>query len=295
MLTFRQLEAFKAVMDAGTVVKAAESLRLSQPAVSRLLSDLESGIGLNLFDRRKGRLTPRREALELSGEVDRCFVGLDRIAEAAQNIRSQTNEHLKMASLPGFAMGVVGGVVAQFICMNPNVGLSLEVRSRKQMLEGIANGQYDIGLATWGSDSAAIGYELLAILDLVCLVPAGHPLADRQAIAPADLDGVDCILGTDHTPSVDLLDETFRKAGARPRVRFRVTTVHAAIDLVAQGIGVSIAIRHVHDHVLDPRVLSIPFRPRIPIDVVAYYPAARPLEGIPRALIDMYAEAAKSW
>ena len=81
MLTFRQLEALKSVIEAGSVVKAAEIMRLSQPAVSRLLSDLETAVGYGLFERRKGRLTPRGEAWELYAEVDRSLIGLERIKD----------------------------------------------------------------------------------------------------------------------------------------------------------------------------------------------------------------------
>ncbi len=293
MLTFRQLEAFKAVMDAGTVVGAAENLRLSQPAVSRLLTDLESGIGMSLFDRRKGRLTPRREAVELCSEVDRCFVGLDRIADAAMNIRNRARTHLRMASLPGFSMGVVGGVVAQFICRNPDVSLSLEVQSRSDMIDGVADGRFDIGLATWASDNPAVASRKLASLDLVWLVPAEHPLAARDWISPADLDGFDCVLGTDHTPTRERLDQAFRDAGAEPRIRFEVTTISAAVDLVSRGLCISFASEYVHDHLLVPGVCAIPIRPALQIDMVAYYPSARPLEGTFAELIEMYTDAAR--
>ena len=87
-LKIRQVEAFRALMQRHTVTRAAQALHISQPAVSRLLSDFESGVGFKLFERQQGRLLPTSEARVLYDEVERAFVGLDRIALAAQQIRA---------------------------------------------------------------------------------------------------------------------------------------------------------------------------------------------------------------
>ena len=102
MIALRQVEAFKAVTEAGPVLRAAEMMHLSQPAVRRLLSDLELRVGCPPLGRRKGRLTPRTEARQLYAEVDRAFVGLGQIAEAAGRIRSQQTTCLRVAALPFF-------------------------------------------------------------------------------------------------------------------------------------------------------------------------------------------------
>lgn len=295
MLTFRQLEAFKAVMDAGTVVRAAEQMRLSQPAVSRLLSDLETGIGLRLFDRRRGRLTPRQEALELSDEVDRCFVGLDRIAEAAQDIRSRQGGHLRLAALPGFAMGAVSGVVAQFICQHPDITLSLELRSRSQILAEVADNLHDIGLCTSPIDNPAVGVRHLKTLELMCLVPSGHALSGKDVITPQDLDGVTCILGTDKTPTRMRVEQTFKDVQVQPHLRFEVGTIDAASALVAQGIGVSIMISIIHDHAVVPGIRAIPYRSPVQVDLVLVYPANRSLDGAAADLAEMYETIAQTW
>ncbi len=295
MLTFRQLEAFKAVMDAGTVVRAAERMRISQPAVSRLLSDLEAGIGLRLFDRRRGRLTPRQEAVELSGEVERCFVGLDRIAEAAQGIRSRKGGHLRLAALPGFAMGAVSGVIAQFICQHPEITLSLELRSRSQIVAEVGEKLHDLGLCTSPVDDPAVQVRPLRTLGLMCLVPSGHALSDRDVITPHDLDGITCILGTDKTPTRMRVEQTFKDAQARPHLHFEVGSIDAASTLVKQGIGVSIMISVVHDHAVVPGIRAVPFQPPVEVDLVLVHPADRPLDGAAAELVSMYETVARTW
>src|SRR5580658_7912125 len=82
MLTHRQVEAFRAVMLTGRVTAAAEMLRITQPAVTRLIRDLQTATHLRLFQRQGSRLLPTGEASALYLEVERSFVGLDRIRRA---------------------------------------------------------------------------------------------------------------------------------------------------------------------------------------------------------------------
>ena len=75
-MNLRQIDAFRAVMESGTVSRAAKRLSVSQPAVSKLIQSLEQAIGLVLFDRTRGRLSPNAEATMLLEEVERLFGGL---------------------------------------------------------------------------------------------------------------------------------------------------------------------------------------------------------------------------
>jgi DNA-binding transcriptional LysR family regulator len=67
-LNLRQVEAFKAVIEYGTVSRAAEMMNVSQPAMSKLIAHLEEDTGLRLFDRVKGRLVPTRRGMRLYEE-----------------------------------------------------------------------------------------------------------------------------------------------------------------------------------------------------------------------------------
>lgn len=76
-MNLRQCEVFRAVMEAGTVTEAAHRLRISQPAVSKMLAQLERDLGLRVFLRQRRRLVPTPEGRALHQEVQRAFVGLE--------------------------------------------------------------------------------------------------------------------------------------------------------------------------------------------------------------------------
>lgn len=295
MITFRQLEALKSVLDAGSVVRAAEMMRLSQPAVSRLLSDLESAVGYRLFERRKGRLTPRGEAWELHAEVDRSLIGLERIVEAAERIGRRKSTQLRLVALPAFTTGPITGVVREFLVRHPEVCISLESRTRPQILGDLAAGMHDIGLASMPIEGPDVGVRPLVDTEYVCLVPAGHPLSSRETIGPQDLDGVPCILGIDRTPLRQRLMRVFSDAGARPDIRVEVTTVHAASALVAQGVGVFVGARLSFDYAHGEDLHVIRFRPKVTGTLAVLYPLNRPPDGIAAEFIDAFAKAANAW
>src|SRR5690606_38915260 len=86
-LNIRQIEAFRAVMLSGSVVGAAKLLNVTQPGVSRTIGHLELHLGYELFERRGRRIFPTPEAEALYREVERLYVGVEQIGQAAMDIR----------------------------------------------------------------------------------------------------------------------------------------------------------------------------------------------------------------
>src|SRR5215208_5375680 len=121
MINQRQVEAFRAVMIAGTVTTAAAALRISQPAVSRLIRDLETRIGVALFERRSGgRLRPTTDANTLFRDVERYFVGLEQISQTAAGLRRRSFGSLRVASLPALYVRLLPRFIGRFLIERPN-------------------------------------------------------------------------------------------------------------------------------------------------------------------------------
>src|SRR5207253_1806325 len=85
----RQVEAFRAMMLTGSVTDAAKLMAVTQPAVSRMLRDFQALLKMELFERRGSGLVPTASATALYMEVERSFVGLERITAAAEEIRGR--------------------------------------------------------------------------------------------------------------------------------------------------------------------------------------------------------------
>ena len=125
----KALESFREIMAAGSVTGAAQVLGMSQPAVSRLLAQLEGDLGFRVFDRVKGRLVPTAHALVLYEEVDMAFHGLERVRALAQDIVSINAGHLRVVAPPTFAEGPLVPVIASFMRAHPKIQVAMASRT----------------------------------------------------------------------------------------------------------------------------------------------------------------------
>ena len=239
--TYRQIEAFRAVMLSGTTSGAAEMMCISQPAVSRLLADLENELDIELFERQKKRLIATPEAHVFFTEVERSFISLERIARVASDLKACHLGFLRVACMPTVSISFLPQVVKQFSQLYEGVSISLQVRSTQQALDLVASQQYDVGVvsAIPIADSA-INMECLAKVRMICILPPNHRLADKNVIRPEDLSGESFIsLGTEQSLRMKI-DEVFEQSGVVLKKTMDTQLVHSACAMVLSGAGVSI-------------------------------------------------------
>ena len=146
----RQLEAFRAVSETGSVTKAAERLEVSQPAVSRLLSDFSASVGFELFTRSRGGLEPTSDSRYLLAEVRRILENLDHLEDLRRDLTERKRGHIRIACLPGFATSHLPGVLVRFLNERPGVTVSLEPDRPERILEWIIGEQYEYQIETTG-------------------------------------------------------------------------------------------------------------------------------------------------
>jgi DNA-binding transcriptional LysR family regulator len=187
-LNSRQIEAFRAVMLTGAMTAAAETLRITQPAVSRLIQDLEHTLKFALFHRRGNQLSPTAEAVDFLTEVQSSFLGLEHLAAYAENLRSTRSGSLRIGALPALALGFLPNFIAKFCSSRPDVHVRIDGVPSHQLLEMIAGGQYDIGICATLSERPALKVTSIAA-PVVVVVPDGHRLADFREIRATDLAG----------------------------------------------------------------------------------------------------------
>src|SRR5205085_12508072 len=185
MLNPRQVEAFRAVMTTGSVTSAAATRHVTQPAVSRLIRDLEATLKLALFERRGNRLAPTAEAGHLFAEVERTFVGLSRISQFAEELRARRAGSLRIAGMPALTCGFLTRHVGRFAVRRPEVAVTLHGLPSHLIADGVAAGRYDFGIAEAPVERPGLTVEALPA-KAVAAIPAGDPLAKRDVLRPKD-------------------------------------------------------------------------------------------------------------
>jgi DNA-binding transcriptional LysR family regulator len=236
-LNLRQVEAFHAVMRTGSMTGAANMLSVTQPAVTRLIRDFEEVVAFPLFERRGNQLLPTPQAIALIPEVERSFIGLDRIARLATGIRANIAGSLRIAAMPAVANTLLPRFLAQFLEQRPDMQVSLLGVPSHQVAEMVASGQVDIGYAEGPLNRHGLDIEVVA-MDAVVILPPGHPLAEHDVLAPMNLA---------HQRFIGLRPGSLFAAGVQlalsevPRTtQIETSLTYTACALVAQGLGVSI-------------------------------------------------------
>ena len=222
----RQIEAFRALILTGGVGAAANLLNISQPAVSRMIRDFQQDLGLSLFERRGTRLVPTSDALSLYAEVERAFVGLDRIAKTATELRTRRAGFLRIAALPALANGFLPRFAGQFAAERPKLDLGVSGLVSHAVVAAVAQGQSDLGFAESSLEHAAVQTERMPAAPYVAVLPRGHRLARKKRLHPADFAG-ESFVSLGHSSLVALPD--------RPGVRRAWRRAHPAHRDAAVG------------------------------------------------------------
>jgi len=286
-MKMRQIEAFRAVVECGSVTAAAERLSVSQPAVSKLIMELERTIDLRLFVRKNRRVTPTQEARLLYEEVERVFVSIDRIARYADDLRQVKTGQIHIASLPSLGMRVVPRIIARFAAGKPDAYLTMHVRTSAKITDWLLGQQIDLGISMLRIDHPSIQVESLAQVNAVCVLPPRHRLAKKKVVTPGDLHNERFIgLGREDR-SGDLIARVFDDHSIARRIQLETNLSEVACRLVAAGAGVSIVDPFTAAQFSARELIVRDFRPHVRFEMFLLFPALRPRS----KLLDSFVEA----
>lgn len=234
----REFEALRAVVTTGTTIGAARMLGISQSAVSRALTQLEERVGRPLFVRKSARVEPTPEALRLNNKLDPIFETLAEV-EGAEWI-APDSQPLRVVVPPTLAHHFVISRVASFLKQNPGKQLHLDIQSSDVLLSGILDLRYDLGLTSSIAQRTGIHFDPWRRSKVVCVMPLGHPLAAMDVIKPRDLDGLEVVAFLRRLSTRALTEQIFARYGVQPRRVAETATNMAAIELVREGMGVTL-------------------------------------------------------
>lgn len=286
MLNPRQIEAFRTVIITGGVTAAAQALNISQPAVTRLIHDLQYALGLKLFAKRGTRLVPTNEALSLYREVERQFVGLERIQAAAQSLREGRAGTLRIAALPAFNVGFLPGLVGRYVQERPGLDVAIYGSISSQVAEWVASGFCEIGFAQLPLEFPSLDVELLPQAAAVAVVPDGHRLAAKAVLEPGDFAGEPFVSLEQTTQLRYRIDAIFSSERIAREVRIETPLSMIACSLVSTGAGVSIVDPFTAEEYRGRGVVVRPFRPAILFDIAVVWATGRFRSALARDFAD---------
>lgn len=262
-MNHRQIEVFATVMRAGTASRAAELLRVSQPAVSKSIQDLEHSIGFKLFERVRSRLLPTPEARLFHKMVNASYIGMAQLRAEAARIRDVGSGELKLASLGALAHNIVPRALGHFREHYPNIALTFQTRLSNDITELVSRGEFDLGIVANEVDLTGLWHRPFTSFRACVAVYPGHHLAHKDAITPADLDGQDFIALAPKDTVRSQTETIFLDGDVQPRIVLETPLSSTVCAMVSARLGCGIVNPlTARDHSAGELILK-PFEPAV--------------------------------
>ncbi|BBB25344.1 LysR substrate-binding domain-containing protein [Amphritea japonica] len=279
-ITVRQLQCFREVMRTGSISEAARTLQRTQPAVSNMVATLEDELGVELFERQRGRLIRKPEAHYFLEESEQILERLNKTARTMKEIAGLELGRLKIACMPAASNYLMPRLIAEFVRDKPRVNVSMMMRDSSVIEEWVASQQYDIGLAETPPPNRALS-ALTFDLKCVCALPINDPLANKAVITPKDLDNLPLATLQEGHPNYQSALKAFRSQGATLNQRFELLTFQPALKLVEENLCYCICDPMTASGYLQrfddrARLVFRPFIPEVILSVSVLTPAHRP-------------------
>lgn len=283
-MNLRQIETFRAVMQTLSMTRAAEQLHTAQSNVSRIMAQLQKETGLKLFERMGLRLAATPEAEALWREVERVYVSLQTIDEAAARIRTLGADGLRIAVSPAIGISVLPQALAAFRRERPGLAVTVHTADSPTICKWTAEGYCDVGLVAYVAIPQEVESQALHREQAVCIVPKDHRLATKKKITPADL-ADECFISMPRTDHARTAIDTLFQPETR---RLQLETSHAATIcvMVAQGLGVSIVNPFLYKTLELRNVAAIRFEPAIHFECHSVHAKHRPEQAMVAEFIE---------
>lgn len=273
-LRFRHLQMLLALEAGGSLRAAAQTLNLTQPAVSKALGEIESAFGAALFERTARGLTPtQRGKAALRGAT----LLLAQLAHVQQEVgAAEPLVRLRVGAPPFVAHGYLPPVLARLGAAVPGLQVSLLEERVPLLLRALAAGQVDALVTSYPAQmpeelGVQIAYEKLFEAEFVVIGPPAHPAARKRRPPWSALADAAWVLPATGSMVRRVVEECFLRAGvAAPQPLVESTSPVTNVELVAQGLGLGVAPAHsARAAIAQGRVARIPVVPAIPPNPVA--------------------------
>ncbi len=239
-MNIKTLSAFVVLAEELHFGRAAQRCGMSQPAMSRLLSELEADLGVKLLHR-----TSREVSLTYAGKgfldsAKKAIAYADMAVRAARAGAVDGIDALTVGMVIGTAQPLVGELLAKFKQAHPETRVALRQIDERSLGSALTDGEIDVAIAWDVSIPAGLHRHHLGKVAMAVLVQTGHALEQQEPVSFADLKGYPIILpDRDRQP---IIYDTYRRytteAGFEPTIAIDVSTMSDTLAMVAGGVGV---------------------------------------------------------
>jgi DNA-binding transcriptional LysR family regulator len=239
-VSLRQLRVFQTVASHGSFTRAGAHIGLSQPAVSRCVTELEQHLGLKLLDRTTREVVLTDAGRGLAVQLERVLDDLDAVLQESRGQATQRHGRVRVASSPTLSANLLPECIARCRRDHPGLDLLLLDRIQHDALASVLAGEVDFGVVIDPGPRDDLHAEAI-LSEPFCLVcPPSHRLARRRSVPWKELANEPLVLLDHASGSRRLIDEALRDHGVAATVAQEVGHVTTIFRMLDSGLGISV-------------------------------------------------------
>ncbi len=236
----RQLEAVLALAEYGSFVAAASRLRMSQPALTRLLKRLENQLGVRLFERSTRRVQITEAGREFAAVAERMLNDLGITVQSVREVAQERRGLVVVSCVMSVAVGVLPRMIAAYRADRPGVEIHVREGVYASIVEDVRSGVADFGIGYIDElPDFAVGTPL-GRETFHAVVPARHKLAARRSVGLAELTAHPIVALPTESRTRRTIDAAAVTAGLQLSQRVVVNQIATLLALVGAGVGVGV-------------------------------------------------------
>ncbi len=237
------LQAFTAVAALGSFRAAAQSLHLSQPALSRRIDKLEAALGVRLLERTTRKVSLSNTGREFARKAQSMLDELDATILGMEDLAVQRNGIVTVACVPSATRYFLPQVLQRFHAQFPRIRVRIHDAHANEVLATVSSGDADFGLNFLGQQEAGMLFKPLLQERFVLACRSDHALAKQRSVKWAQLkDHAYLSVGTSSGNRL-LIERALASISERPQPIFESRHVQTLLGMVEAGLGVAVVPR----------------------------------------------------
>ena len=240
-MNLHHLQVFFAVAEEGSFTLGAESLAISQPAVSRMVADLENSVGEALFNRGQKGVTLTDAGSLLLGYARQIFTLEAEAKRALADLKGLETGHLTIGASTTIGERLLPTIIATFMRAHPRVELLMEVENTAMIQDGVLSGKYDVGFTEGKVDRKGLDAHVFAEDELVVFCCPSHALAHSKTATMEEISLHSFVMREVGSGTRLVVESICAEMGFIPKIACSLGSTTAIKSAVADGLGLGFA------------------------------------------------------
>ncbi len=287
-MRYRHIEVFYSVFIHGSVTKAAQDLNVTQPSISKILSQSESDLGIKLFERLNKKMIPTQEAKILFPYVQKIHNNLSNFKKVSSNLVEKPQGDLNIAATHALGIDYLPEAISKFSALNSKATFETVTLHYDEIIKQVLELKVDVGIVYDPVPNNDLINQPIINGKFVVIAPQSF-FPNKTRVNIDDIKTQPFIKITDKVgprgPLGSKLEEYLLKNSINLNPTFNTETYQVALALVSKGMGITITDKISAESSSHPNIKILDLKPDLEFSLEIVYSKSNPLSLINKSFI----------